>query len=122
MGASAGTTEGTVSASTSMIFLPITASYLGIRSGKHALELGAGATIISVSGSASGFGVNASGSGLVPVGNLLVGYRIHPVDGAGFHFRIGMGALVGAGLSFSASDPGAIGILPWPYLSLGGSF
>lgn len=122
MGASASTSEATVSASSSMIFIPMTASYLGIRSGKHALELGAGVTIISVGGSVSGFGVNASASGIVPVGDLIVGYRVHPVDGAGFNFRIGMGALVGTGLGFSATDPTAIGALPWPYLSLGGSF
>ena len=56
-------------------------------------------------------------------GDALVGYRIHPVDGAGFQFRIGLMALVGRGLSLSAeADPTDIGVLPWGYLSLGASF
>lgn len=47
----------TASASGSFIAVPITASYLGISSGAHALELGGGVTIwnISVSGNSSGF-------------------------------------------------------------------
>jgi len=122
VGASSTSSDGTVSASASFLSVPIIASYTGVRSGKHALELGAGTTLIFASGTASGFGVNSSGSGMAPIGDLLIGYRIHPVNHAGFNFRVGAMALVGKGLSFSSGDPEAIGVLPWLYLSLGASF
>jgi hypothetical protein len=122
-GASAGMGENSVSASASFLMFPITASYLGVRSGKHALELGGGTTLISASGTGSGFGMSASGSGMTALGTAIVGYRIHPIDGAGFNFRVGAMALMGKGLGLSnAKDPEAFGVLPWPYLSLGGSF
>src|SRR5689334_9560297 len=76
-GASATVGNETSSASATFMTFPITASYLGIRSGKHALELGGGATLISASGTASGVGVSSSGSGFGALGDLLVGYRIH---------------------------------------------
>jgi hypothetical protein len=122
IGASATTSAGTTSASASLITVPITASYTGIRSGKHALELGAGTTLAFASGSASGFGVNSSASGMMPFGDLIVGYRIHPINHAGFNFRVGAMALIGKGLSLSTGDPEAIGVLPWLYVSLGASF
>jgi hypothetical protein len=121
-GASATTSAGTTSASASLITLPITVSYTGVRSGKHALELGAGTTLAFASGSVSGFGANSSGSGMMPFGDLIVGYRIHPINHAGFNFRIGAMALIGKGLSLSSGDPEAIGVLPWLYISLGASF
>jgi hypothetical protein len=37
-------------------------------------------------------------------------------------FRIGMSALFGPGLALQNPTPGSIGVLPWPYLSLGASF
>jgi len=110
------------SATGTYINIPITASYTGVRSGKHALELGAGTTLSFASGSASGFGMSTSASGLTPIGDLIVGYRIHPINGAGFNFRVGAMALIGKGLSLSANNPGSVGILPWLYLSLGASF
>jgi hypothetical protein len=110
------------SATGTYINIPITASYTGIRSGKHALELGGGTTLSFASGSASGFGMSTSGSGMTPIGDLIVGYRIHPINGAGFNFRVGAMALIGKGLSLSANNPEAVGILPWLYLSLGASF
>lgn len=110
------------SATGTYINIPITASYTGVRSGKHALELGAGTTLSFASGSASGFGMSTSASGMTPIGDLIVGYRIHPVNGAGFNFRVGAMALIGKGLSLSADSPDSIGILPWLYLSLGASF
>jgi hypothetical protein len=66
--------------------------------------------------------MNASGSGMAPIGDLLVGYRIHPVGKAGFHFRVGAMALIGKGLSFSSGNPDSIGVLPWLYVSLGAAF
>lgn len=117
-GASAGGASS--SASSTLIGIPITASYLGVRSGKHALELGAGATLEYASAAASSFGSNASGSGLSPYGVAMVGYRLHPVDHAGFQFRVGAMALAGNGLSFSKAN--GFGVLPWGYISFGASF
>ncbi len=109
------------SASGSFIAIPITASYLGISSGAHALELGGGVTIwnISVSGTSGGF--VGSASGFVPVGTLIAGYRYQPRDG-GFNFRIGASPLIGKGLGLNANNPSAIGVLPWGYLSFGWTF
>jgi len=122
MGASATSGGQTSTASASMLSIPITASYIGVRKGKHALELGGGATIIRSSGSSSGFGVSASGSGMTALGSAMIGYRIHPLDRAGFQFRVGLMALAGKGLGLSTRDPGAFGVLPWGYLSMGASF
>jgi hypothetical protein len=119
---SMGASAGGQSASASFLMVPVTANYIGVRAGKHALELGGGATLISASGAASGFGTNTSSSGLTAVGTMLVGYRIHPIEGAGFQFRVGMMGLMGKGMGLSVTDPSAFGVLPWPYLSLGASF
>jgi hypothetical protein len=37
-------------------------------------------------------------------------------------FRIGATALVAPGLGLQNPDPSHLGVLPWPYLSLGASF
>lgn len=119
--ASAGGTTST--ASSSAMMFPITVSYLGVRSRNKMLELGGGMTIASTSGSGSTVGSSASESGITPLGTVLVGYRLHPVEGSGFHFRVGAMAMGGKGLSFSAAhDPQAFGIIPWGYISFGGSF
>ena len=111
-------TTGTV---TFMTF-PLTASYLGVSSGSHALELGGGLTFIYVSGTVSGSNVAVSGSGLVALENILMGYRFHPVNG-GFQFRVGLSGLLGSGVGSSSSrKPNAFGFLPWFYISLGGCF
>jgi hypothetical protein len=122
VGASATVDGQTMGASASFLTIPVTASYLGVRSGKHSLELGGGATLIHTSGSGSGFGVSASESAMSALGTAMVGYRLHPVGHAGFQFRVGAMALVGKGLGLSATDPEKIGVLPWLYLSLGASF
>jgi hypothetical protein len=121
-GASASSGGQTASASATFMTFPITASYIGIRSGKHALELGGGATIMSASGTASGIGASSSGSGVGALGTAMVGYRIHPLDGGGFNFRVGAMTLMGTGVSLSAGDPSKFGVIPWFYLSLGASF
>jgi hypothetical protein len=120
LGASAETSEGTVGASATYLGFPITASYLGVRSGKHVLELGGGATLISTSGATTIFGKSQSGSGMRAVGETIAGYRMHPVDGAGFNIRLGAMVFFGKGLSLSGGSQFAV--LPWPYFSLGGSF
>jgi hypothetical protein len=124
IGASSTVNGQTVGASATWMTFPITASYLGIRSsnGKHALELGGGATLTYASASASSLGSSAEGSGMGVLGTTMAGYRLHPVDGAGFNFRVGLMGLVGKGLGLSTPDPTAIGFLPWFYLSLGASF
>ena len=106
------------SASASFITIPVIASYLGVSSGNHVLELGAGGTAIYASGSATSGSVMAAGSGMTALGTALIGYRRQPVDG-GFQFRVGVEALVGKGLSFSNPDPNKLGVLPWMYLSIG---
>jgi hypothetical protein len=106
------------SASASFFTIPVIASYLGVSSGNHVLELGAGGTAIYVSGSATSGNAFAAGSGMTALGTALIGYRRQPVDG-GFQFRVGIEALVGKGLSFSNPDPTKFGVLPWMYLSLG---
>ncbi len=118
---SVSATAGTASASGSFIAVPITASYLGVSSGSHALELGGGVTIwnISVSGSSGGF-VGAA-SGFLPIGTAIVGYRYQPREG-GFNFRIGASPLFGKGLGLNANNPSAFGVLPWGYISLGWTF
>jgi hypothetical protein len=117
---SATATSGntTATASAGFVTVPVTVSYVGLR---H-LELGGGMTLLHASGSGSTVGASASGSGFAPLGTALVGYRLHPVGGAGFQFRVGGMAMMGKGLSLSASDPTAFGVLPWLYLSAGAGF
>ena len=55
-------------------------------------------------------------------GTLMLGYRLHPVGGAGFQFRIGMMALIGPGLNVFGDDPYSVGVLPWGYISFGAGF
>jgi hypothetical protein len=118
MSASAGSS----SASSSVLTIPITASYLGIRGVSSGLELGGGATLIYASSTASSGGLTAFSSGMGAVGTVMVGYRYHPAGRAGFNFRVGLMALLGRGLSLSAADPTAFGMLPWGYISMGASF
>lgn len=115
-------TGGGGSASSSYLSIPLTASYIGLRKGSSALEVGGGATLVYVSGQASTGVASASGSGMTAYGNILAGYRLHPVGGAGFQFRIGLMMLLGKGLRADATDPGAFGFLPWGYISFGASF
>lgn len=118
--ASAGSTKATASAS--YLTIPITASYLGVRGRKSGLEVGGGATLAYASGAVSS-GINsASGSGMKAFGTLMVGYRLHPVDRAGFQFRVGVMALAAKGLSITDPNPTKFGVLPWFYMSGGASF
>ncbi len=111
---------GSSTADATMWTVPVLAQYVGLSSGNHSLELGGGATIVGVSGSASSMGLAASGSGTLVLGTAILGYRRQPPSG-GFQFRIGLEALVGKGLSLSESgrNPDQIGVLPWMYMSLG---
>jgi hypothetical protein len=115
-------TSGTSSSSSTFLSFPLTASYVGLRAGSHALELGGGATMIYASSSGGALGVSSSSSGVGVFGTVMLGYRIHPAGNAGFMFRVGAMALIGPGLSLSDPDPNAIGALPWFYISFGASF
>lgn len=122
LSASGATAAGQASASASYLTIPITASYLGIRGRRSGLELGGGTTLAYASGAASSGVTSVSGSGMTAFGTLLVGYRLHPVDHAGFQFRVGVMALAAKGLSLSNPDPNSFGVLPWFYMSGGASF
>jgi hypothetical protein len=120
---SVGASAGTSSSSATYLMFPITASYTGIRTrGGSGLELGGGSTLIYTSGSASALGTATSGAGITPTVVAMVGFRLHPVDHAGFNFRVGAMALGGQGLALSNADPTKFGVIPWGYLSLGASF
>lgn len=112
----------TATASASYLTIPVTASYLGIRGRRSGLELGGGMTLAYASAAASGGITSASDSGMSTLGTLMAGYRLHPVDGAGFQFRVGVMALAGKGLSLSDPDPESFGVLPWFYTSAGAAF
>lgn len=109
------------SSDVSYLAVPITVNYLGIGSQRSIFELGGGITFTYVTGSSTAGITSAEGSGLVPLGTLHAGWRLHPVDGAGFMFRVGAMALIGEGLGFDP-EAGSIGALPYFYVSLGGSF
>ena len=118
LSASAGSTSST----SSYLGFPLTVSFIGVGGGRHRLELGGGATIAIWGGSASGLGASSSGSGVLVYGTGMIGYRIHPVGGAGFMFRVGLMGLAGKGLSLSSTDPDGFGVLPYFYISAGASF
>jgi hypothetical protein len=123
--ASGGSASGggaSVSSSYKYLAIPITASYLGIRSGKHGLELGGGVTIRYETAAASANTVSGEASATDAYGVVMVGYRYHPVAKAGFNFRIGAMALAGKRLNYIGDNPNDFGVLPFGYLSLGGSF
>ncbi|MFT3924374.1 MAG: hypothetical protein QM778_17690 [Myxococcales bacterium] len=118
---SASTGSATATASSTYLTVPLTVSYLGVRGRRSGLEVGGGLTLAYSSGSASTGVSSASGSGMTPFGTLMVGYRLHPVDHAGFQFRVGVMALAAKGLSFDP-DPNKFGVLPWFYMSCGAGF
>jgi len=91
--------------SVSLLTFPLTASWLGLRSGNHALEVGAGVVFASATVSTSSFGAEAFGSGVIGTG--ILGYRYAPLDG-GFNLRIAFTPLFGEG-GFFASGGVALG-------------
>ena len=94
--------------SVSLTTFPLTASWLGVRSGSHALELGAGVVFASASISSNSAGVEAFGSGMI--GTAIVGYRLAPPAG-GFNLRVAFTPL------FSGN-----GVFAWGGLAVGGLF
>ncbi|MFT7621757.1 MAG: hypothetical protein ACI9WU_000922 [Myxococcota bacterium] len=119
-------TSGSETASAGFFMIPITASYVGLYSGSHGLEVGGGATLFYATLASSGVGLSTTGSGVAAYGTAHVGYRVHPLDG-GFNFRIGLMALFGPGFGGTSTDSDGqlqadFGVAPWGYLSLGYSF
>jgi hypothetical protein len=115
---SSGSSSGTGSAT--LWTVPVMFDYLGLGWGNSALELGAGATIVGLSGSGTLGPFAGSASGQLLFGTAILGYRRQPPSG-GFQFRVGLEALVGKGLAMSETDrnPDKVGVLPWMYMSLG---
>lgn len=98
---------GTVTDDISLLTIPVTASYLGIGSGNHRLELGAGAVFADITGSSSSDGAQAFGSSSGVVGTAIAGYRyVRP--GGGFTFRAAFTPLFGEG-----------GFQPWAGVAFG---
>lgn len=113
---------GTTTSSTAVyVPVPIEVNYVGLRAGSHVFEMGGGATLTFWSGEASSGGLTSSASAVSIIGQVHLGWRIHPVGG-GFMFRMGLMALIGEGLDVSNLGSAGIGVLPWGYLSLGASF
>jgi hypothetical protein len=98
---------GTVTHDVSLLTIPVTASYLGMGSGNHRLELGAGAVFADIAGSSSSDGAEAFGSASGVVGTAVAGYRyVRP--GGGFTFRAAFTPLFGEG-----------GFQPWAGIAFG---
>ena len=114
---SSTSSSGTATDTGSLLFVPITVSYLGLGSKRNMLEIGAGATIIHVHAGANLFGFNSSGSNesvsaseTTAVAVALVGYRFQP-PGGGFMMRVGLSPLIASGF-----------VIALPYVALGGAF
>jgi hypothetical protein len=111
------------------VFLPVTVDYVGIRTGSHALELGAGLTGVYRSGyagaSGSSFAPGSSSSPLTLVtGVAMIGYRFQSQPRPtlpGFVFRVGAEAVFAQREVLGPPAPvaGDLGVLPWPYVSVG---
>jgi hypothetical protein len=86
--ASAGTGMNNASASATWATLPIMFDYLGLSSGGHTLELGAGVNMMYFGGTSATFDATAMSSGVIPVGTATIGYRYSAPSG-GFVFRAG---------------------------------
>jgi hypothetical protein len=71
------------------VFIPAGASYVGIRAGSHALELGAGASFAHGGGTKDPSGTTTNPSSML-IGMASVGYRYQPVDRRGLMFRVGL--------------------------------
>jgi hypothetical protein len=98
---------GTVTNDVGLLTIPVTASYLGIGSGNHRLELGAGAVYAHLTGQTSSDGAEAFGSDSGVVGTAIAGYRYVRPDG-GFTFRAAFTPLFGEG-----------GFQPWVGVAMG---
>ena len=109
-------TGTTVDVNVGLFSIPITVSWLGLRSSNnvHMLELGLGATVVGLTASASVdiplagslFGAGATATALP---HFVVGYRL---QAGAFQFRTGFTPLI---------NPDG-GVVPLPHMSFGASF
>lgn len=83
---SAGSGQNMAESSGTWVTIPVLFEYTGIRSGSHALNLGAGLDFFYFSGSAGTFEATASSSGMLPAATLDLGYRYGDPKG-GFMFK-----------------------------------
>ncbi|MCB9613147.1 MAG: hypothetical protein H6722_11895 [Sandaracinus sp.] len=109
------------SARASLTLVPLSVSYLGIGSTNHIFEIGGGATL-AIAAARIDDGIVSRSSGFGAFGTAFAGYRYHPSEPAGFHFRAGLMALIARGLNLSDDDPNRFGAVPWPYVGAGASF
>ncbi len=116
-----GTTSAGEDVDAHFITVPLTLSYLGIGSTRHIFELGGGVTFAGVTAAVSDGVVTRNSGGVGAFGTAFAGYRYHPREPGGFHFRGGMMAVMARGIGVD-SDPDSFGALPWPYLGFGGGF
>ena len=116
----AGAPNASTSPSANLWLAPLTVSYLGIRAGRHVLEIGGGATLAY----AQHVGPRDAPTSGGAFGSTFVGYRYHPLGSIGFQFRAGAALLAGNGMEFAITGdrPGSFGVLPTGYLSLGFAF
>ncbi len=84
---SAGSGQNMAESSGTWMTFPVLFEYTGIRSGAHALNLGAGLDFFYFSGSVGTFEATASSSGMLPAATVDLGYRYSDPKG-GFLFKI----------------------------------
>jgi hypothetical protein len=98
---------GTVTRDIALLTIPVTASWVGMGSGNHRLELGGGAVFADITGETSSDGADAFGSDSGVVGTAILGYRyVRP--GGGFTLRAAFTPLFGEG-----------GFQPWAGVAFG---
>ena len=99
IGASYVSVTDSLGTNATLATFPLTASWLGMRSGSHALEVGAGVVFASASISTGTFGAKAFGSAVIGTG--ILGYRYAPLNG-GFTLRLAFTPLFGNGEVFAS--------------------
>lgn len=109
---SVSASSGTVGASSNVMSIPLTASYLGLGSGSSKLELGGGVLLARFSeASTTGFGDDIAAGAFVPLATFIAGYRYVP-SGGGFNFKLG----------FTPAWHPDVGFFPWGGMAFGFGF
>ena len=79
-----------------ILTIPLELNYLLGKDHHHYFEMGAGATIVSLSNTNNSNGINTNDQFSSTFGHLYFGYRLQPADG-GFLFRAGITPVFGKG-------------------------